>query len=68
MFLAASGRLTAPSSPVTRHLPGLSMRPVPWKAVILFFWNRNATPLVVAVDHLVLALHHLGEIELGADR
>ena len=48
MFLAASVSLTAPSSPRTTTEPALSMRPVPWKAVILFFLNRKATPLVVA--------------------
>ena len=36
-----------PSAPFTSILPGAAMRPRPMKASILFFLNRNATPLTL---------------------
>ena len=39
--------LLAPSAAVTSTRPGAAIRPVPVKAVILFFLNRKPTPLTL---------------------
>ena len=65
MFLADSVSLTAPSSPSTTTEPAFSMRPVPWNAVILFFRNRKATPLVVASTTSLLRFISWAKSSLG---
>ena len=44
----ASSVFSLPSSPLTMTLPGAAMRPSPVTQSILFFLNRNATPLTLA--------------------
>ena len=56
--MADSVSLTAPSSPTTATVPAASMRPAPWNQVILFFLNRNSTPLVVASTTSALRFMH----------
>ncbi len=54
MMFFASISSTLPSSAVTETLPLATILPVPMKDVILFFLNRNSTP--VTLDFTVASL------------
>ena len=42
-----SNNCVLPSAVFTSTWPGAAMRPAPWNVSILFFLNRNATPLTL---------------------
>ena len=54
-----------PSAAFTSTLPGAAMRPTPLKTFDLVLLEQEGDALDVAVDALVLELHHGGKIELG---
>ena len=66
MIRGVSRVVDLPSAAVTATLPGPASRPVPAYRVTLFFLSRASIPLASVADHVVLALHHRGQIECHA--